>query len=100
MELTSIFAFCIAAQILSVSSHGSGHPGPNDIPHLEQTFMSGDFIDVTTDSQFYGLGTYANLPYVNCLSANNAEEGRYDIAILGAPFDTVSGLLYKILHAP
>ena len=52
--------------------------------------MSGDFIDISTDSQFYGMGTFANLPYVNCLSTNDSEEGNYDIAILGAPFDTVS----------
>lgn len=39
-------------------------------------------------AKFRGLNTYANLPYVHCLSADEVEE--YDIAILGAPFDTVS----------
>lgn len=47
-------------------------------------------IDVS-ESKFWGLSTYANLPYVHCLSAgNDVEVEEYDIAILGAPFDTVS----------
>nr|POE47354.1 putative agmatinase 1 [Quercus suber] len=37
---------------------------------------------------FSGLTTYANLPYVHCL-ASEGEVERYDIAIVGAPFDTV-----------
>ncbi|KAK8043613.1 agmatinase 1 [Apiospora rasikravindrae] len=48
-----------------------------------------DDVDIVTGSQFHGLRTYANLPYVNCLSEAEAEKGqKYDIAILGAPFDT------------
>lgn len=41
-----------------------------------------------------GLTTYANLPYVNCMSSENGnvdvDVEKYDIAVLGAPFDTVS----------
>jgi agmatinase len=43
-------------------------------------------IDITTDSQFRGLTTFANLPYVNAVLEKDAN---YDIAVLGAPFDTV-----------
>ena len=50
--------------------------------------MNGD-IDISTSSAFAGLMTYANLPYAHCLAAKGAEVGKYDIAILGAPFDTV-----------
>jgi agmatinase len=60
------------------------------MPHLHQMFMADDFIDVTTDSEFFGLTTFANLPYVNCFKPDENEASRYDIAILGAPFDTVS----------
>ncbi|KAK5110377.1 hypothetical protein LTR62_006085 [Meristemomyces frigidus] len=35
---------------------------------------------------YAGLTTYANLPYVHCLSNSSVEP--YDIAIVGAPFDT------------
>lgn len=51
-----------------------------------------DNVDIVTGSQFNGLATYANLPYVNCLSDDEVKDKKYDIAILGAPFDTV-GLL-------
>lgn len=37
--------------------------------------------------KYAGLSTYANLPWVHCLSEEKAIEN-YDIAILGAPFDT------------
>ncbi|KAM3419385.1 hypothetical protein BST61_g5314 [Cercospora zeina] len=38
-------------------------------------------------AKFAGLTTFANLPYVHCLSSDE-EVDPYDIAILGAPFDT------------
>jgi agmatinase len=90
MSSTIIFALCISAQILPILSHRSGHAEYHEMPHLHQTFMGDDFIDVTTNSEFFGLTTFANLPYVNCLNPDETEAGRYDIAILGAPFDTVS----------
>ncbi|WPG99662.1 Hypothetical protein R9X50_00248100 [Acrodontium crateriforme] len=44
-----------------------------------------------SSSPYLGLTTFANLPYVHCL-ANSSDVEPYDIAILGAPFDTgVSG---------
>lgn len=46
-------------------------------------------IDVSTASAFAGLTTYANLPHVHCLAGQDEEVEKYDIAILGAPFDTV-----------
>lgn len=39
--------------------------------------------------KFAGLSTFANLPWVYCLSAEQHVE-RYDIAIIGAPFDTAT----------
>lgn len=45
-------------------------------------------VDIITGSQFSGLTTFANLPYTNCFVDAGVDE--YDIAILGAPFDTVS----------
>jgi agmatinase len=43
-----------------------------------------------TQSKFAGLMTYANLPYVHCLAPEGQDVEPFDIAILGAPFDTVS----------
>ena len=47
-----------------------------------------DKVDIVTGSQFNGLRTFANLPYVNCFSDAEAKGKKYDIAIMGAPFDT------------
>jgi len=41
-----------------------------------------------TQAKFEGLTTYANLPYVHCLAPEGEEVEKFDIAILGAPFDT------------
>ena len=49
----------------------------------------GDDVDIITGSQFSGLATFAHVPYVNCFIDSEAEKERYDIAFLGAPFDTV-----------
>src|SRR4051812_18079479 len=45
-------------------------------------------IDIT-QAKFAGLMTYANLPYVHCLAPEDQDVEPFDIAILGAPFDTV-----------
>lgn len=48
----------------------------------------GDDTDVLQDGMKYaGLTTFANLPWVYCLSKEKDIE-KYDIAFLGAPFDT------------
>ena len=39
---------------------------------------------------YSGLTTYANLPYVHCLANEDEDVEKYDIAILGGPFDTAS----------
>jgi len=44
-----------------------------------------------TQAKFAGLMTYANLPYVHCLAPEGQQVEPFDIAILGAPFDTVRG---------
>jgi hypothetical protein len=45
-------------------------------------------------SRYNGLNTFANLPYVYCLNdAENDHVENFDIAFLGAGFDTVSFFL-------
>ncbi|KAF7538930.1 hypothetical protein G7054_g2535 [Neopestalotiopsis clavispora] len=52
-------------------------------------YRGDDDIDIISGSQFSGLKTYAGLPYLNCISDAEAAAGKpYDIAVLGAPFDT------------
>lgn len=57
---------------------------PNDVSGYPKTFI---------DLPFSGLTTYAGIPYVNCLSSSEEPVDNYDIAILGAPFDTVRELV-------
>jgi hypothetical protein len=90
MSSSILFALWISAQVLPILSHSHSHGGVHEMSHLQQTFMSDDSIDVSTDSEFFGLTTYAHLPYVNCFKPDETGPGKYDIAILGAPFDTVS----------
>lgn len=59
-------------------------------PYLtEQTILGGNYNQDISYSKFAGLTTYANLPYVHCLAPEGDEVEKFDIAILGAPFDTV-----------
>lgn len=60
------------------------------VPLNKQTILSPDE-DVPVDTSMYtGLSTYANLPFVHCLSQAKEVIQTYDIAILGAPFDTAT----------
>jgi agmatinase len=56
----------------------------------EQNVLGGYSEPDISNAKFAGLSTYANLPYVHCLAAEGEEVEKFDIAILGAPFDTVS----------
>ncbi|KAF9628922.1 Ureohydrolase [Lasiodiplodia theobromae] len=44
--------------------------------------------DGISGAKFAGLMTFANLPYVHCLAADEEDVEKFDIAFLGAPFDT------------
>jgi agmatinase len=59
----------------------------------DQTILGAGYNDPDiSQARFAGMSTYANLPYVHCLAAEGEGEEveKFDIAILGAPFDTVS----------
>lgn len=55
-----------------------------------------DDVDIVTGSAFSGLTTFAHVPYSNCFVDGDEVEG-YDIAILGAPFDTVSAVWFLLV---
>jgi agmatinase len=56
----------------------------------DQVILGGYNDPDISQPKFAGLSTYANLPYVHCLAAEGEEVEKFDIAVLGAPFDTVS----------
>lgn len=82
------------AWLPNANFHGYIQTGPGrqqQHPFSQQALIDDDDdddIDIVTGSQFHGLQTFANLPYVNALSDQEAKHNQYDIAVLGAPFDT------------
>jgi agmatinase len=73
---------------LSVIARQAAHQIVFDTPQYNHMAHGDDDAVDITRAKFYGLTTFANLPYMNCF--DEAEMGSYDIAIMGAPFDTVS----------
>ncbi|KAL7808554.1 arginase family domain-containing protein [Trichoderma aethiopicum] len=70
----------------SVCAHQFAPQGGGQIPFWAHSEGVVDGIDLST-YDFGGIGTYAGVPYENCFVESNSSEG-FDIAILGAPFDT------------
>ena len=54
--------------------------------HYEASFSRHKDV-LEADTTYAGLTTFANLPWIHCLSKNDQVD-KFDIAILGAPFDT------------
>lgn len=88
----SLLGILTAASALfgTVSAHEIVFPKVVDAGLYQSTLVSNlDRIDIVSGSQFSGLTTFAQLPYATCFADGPASE-KYDIALLGAPFDTVS----------
>lgn len=65
---------------LQANPHGHGHDVNQYRSHAG---ADRDF------EKFSGLSTFSNLPWVHCLSPEEHVD-KYDIAFLGAPFDTAT----------
>jgi hypothetical protein len=90
------YSACVAASFFSlIAARDITFPPISGF--AQQAIFGQDAIDITTGSAFAGLSTYANLPYVQCLAGDGVEVEKYDIAILGAPFDTVSWFSSKLV---
>lgn len=48
--------------------------------------------DTQADSVFSGIATFGRIPYRECFGRDKHE--KFDIAILGAPFDTATSYRY------
>ncbi|KZP31570.1 agmatinase [Athelia psychrophila] len=92
--MNSLYSFVTCAALLSINpavAHVShDHSIVNQIPlgyvkYPYQATYPGDN-EVTADSVFSGITTFARLPWVQCLSKQSEET--FDIAFIGAPFDT------------
>ncbi|KAF8909268.1 arginase family-domain-containing protein [Gymnopilus junonius] len=78
--------FCVGALAVLVKGHDDHHDQiPLDYVRFPQPiFRSSN--EVTADSIFSGITTFAKLPWVQCLTKE--QHVAFDIAFIGAPFDT------------
>ncbi|ETI20830.1 agmatinase [Cladophialophora carrionii CBS 160.54] len=76
----------VAACASCALAHGSHDQTPVSGPHrsLWYNTLPGDG-GTQADSVFSGISTFGRLPYFPCLSS---DDEKYDIAFIGAPFDT------------
>ncbi|KAF7552122.1 hypothetical protein G7Z17_g4558 [Cylindrodendrum hubeiense] len=82
---TTFLALGWAAVVAAHAGHDDQEPfssGPH--PSLWYNALPGDG-GTQADSVFSGISTFARLPYLPCLSHSDI---KYDIAFIGAPFDT------------
>ncbi|KAF9497824.1 agmatinase [Pleurotus eryngii] len=83
--------FALLASLLSVVLAHDGHVHETQIPLDYVKFpLEGAYHtrtgEVTADAIFAGITTFAKLPYVQCLTRDR--DVPFDIAFIGAPFDT------------
>ncbi|GKT41456.1 putative agmatinase 1 [Colletotrichum spaethianum] len=67
--------------------------GNFEAPHGNQipvSLIDDDETNPFGASSFAGLRTFANLPFIDCFSDQSTKDHKYDIAVFGAPHDTVS----------
>ncbi|KAK0619191.1 arginase family-domain-containing protein [Immersiella caudata] len=82
----AVLGLCWALAIRVAIAHGDHSQKTIAGPHqsLWYNTLPGDG-GTQADSVFSGISTFGRLPYQNCLQHQSAE---YDIAFIGAPFDT------------
>lgn len=87
-NLSSTFFPLLFLSLTLDPSHAHQHP-------FSATFLNDlDDVDIASGSAFNGLTTFANIPYANCfVEDESTKDLKYDIAFLGAGFDTVSWFL-------
>ncbi|KAI0639525.1 hypothetical protein C8Q77DRAFT_1205013 [Trametes polyzona] len=93
LRMRSLFAIVLLAGTLSVGAHRHGHEGQVPIADLHDFAKSTSNGSPTwlekygkqTDEPFSGPLSFSHLPYSRCLEDENK---KFDIAILGMPFDT------------
>lgn len=82
------FSTAIVCAVLVATAFAHDHAGQMPLDYVKYPYQAaypGDN-EVTADSIFSGITTFAKLPWVQCLT--KGKEHPFDIAFLGAPFDT------------
>ncbi|CAN8106290.1 unnamed protein product, partial [Discula destructiva] len=85
MLSTASLVLLWAAGVTAHTTHGDQSPIAGPHQSLWYTTLPGDG-GTQADSVFSGISTFGRLPYSQCLHPEN--QAKYDIAFIGAPFDT------------
>jgi len=85
-SLACLFLF-FAGKIAKTAASACLLPLAQDHWQQPHRGLSPENLDALFDGGRFGLSTFANIPYVDCFA--DRPKPHYDIAILGAPFDTV-----------
>lgn len=87
--LSSFAALICAREVVFPPVAGIADPVPGQAP-LRLDNEAEDEVDLSTDATG-GLTSFGHLPYVPCFADKPDQEiDKYDIAVLGAPFDTAT----------
>ncbi|OAX37236.1 agmatinase [Rhizopogon vinicolor AM-OR11-026] len=84
-QLATLFALVFAGVSFAHDGHHEEQIPMNYVKYPYQAVYPGDN-EVTADSIFSGITTFAKLPWVQCLGKER--DTAFDIAFIGAPFDT------------
>ncbi|KAG1908025.1 arginase family-domain-containing protein [Suillus fuscotomentosus] len=84
-QTVALFALVFAAVGFAHDHHHEDQIPLNYVKYPYQAVYPGDN-EVTADSIFSGITTFAKLPWVQCLGKDR--DTTFDIAFIGAPFDT------------
>lgn len=89
LVFASLVGLAHCREIVFPPAAGFTH-GPGQLPLRLDSETGDDDVDLTTDAMG-GLTSFAHLPYVPCFAAKPDDEiDKYDIAVIGAPFDTAT----------
>ncbi|KAI9702612.1 MAG: hypothetical protein M1836_001092 [Candelina mexicana] len=87
MLIFSLISHLLTVSVVPVLTATHSAPGHNSVNGETSAAAQQEELERKWDSEwgFSGISTFAHLPHVKCLTH---PEERYDIAIVGAPFDT------------
>jgi hypothetical protein len=87
--IAAYFAASNAIKVQAQGQHPMVLPGDGGTPYLGDVLIG---IGTQADSVFSGIATFGRIPYRECFGRDKHE--KFDIAILGAPFDTATSYRY------
>lgn len=85
MKQTIALSWLVSA-VLATKGPDSGKPSEQD--RFFWQYDSRDNFDISDMPSMTNHG-FAALPFTNCFSKDQSQQAKYDIAVLGAPLDTV-----------